>query len=297
MISTTLFLLTFFTLLNFTSMDLLSTRAPISTERQRTPTTVSSHELLNQTNARVNGTIPRVVSRCELMHLICHFPKPSFQSSHSNLSASSTIQSRFTGNVFTTAVPLRNHLFTSNHSYNLSNIKPPILPSSSPQMILSDQDRHAACTYFSMICQPPTDVDANINIAVAVFGVLTCLLNSFVIGRILSQNIKKVHQSKVFFFNMALADVYYGLSSVFYVLGAFELIDFEGVEKEHIVQWLTVSISFSSFTSLSHVLLITVDRFMATTFPLIHKIYVTRRKIILAVAFMSFLSLVLENWV
>ena len=144
-----------------------------------------------------------------------------------------------------------------------------------------------------MICQPPTDVDANINIAVAVFGVLTCLLNSFVIGRILSQNLKKVHQSKVFFFNMALADVYYGLSSVFYVLGAFELIDFEGVEKEHIVRWLAVSLSFSSFTSLSHVLLITADRFMATTFPLIHKVYVTRRKIILAVAFMWILSLVL----
>ena len=84
---------------------------------------------------------------------------------------------------------------------------------------------------------------------------------------------------------MAVADLYYGFVSFIDMLLVLEVIvQTMSIEKqEQIHDWKITGITLSFNSSLFHILLITLDRFVATTFPLFHKVHVRKNKIIATV--------------
>lgn len=134
---------------------------------------------------------------------------------------------------------------------------------------------------------PPLSIDDSTGVkhlimSMGCFGLAAFLLNSFVICRLLYQCMKgKIHRSKLLFFSLAFADMYFGVFCVVYMLKRLKLIKIENTTKHRQIEkvWRDTSIILSLNSSLIHVIMITVDRYLATAFPLFHKVHVTRCKI------------------
>ena len=118
------------------------------------------------------------------------------------------------------------------------------------------------------------------NITLCVTGVISILLNGFVICRILYKNIKTLHHSKLYYFSLAIADLIFGLSCFIRSLWFLSVIT---VDYEVFGSWWMIAVPTSVICSLFHVIVITIDRFIALKFPLIHQRKITRVKVIISI--------------
>ena len=277
-----------------------------ATNNTSTANTTTIANTNNRTSSRATTKViryptPTHTNKCIFLRLMCqlYIPSPGPPSNHQHNNSLQSLADNFT--------TLHPYMLTTRSSY-LTNLTMnyTTMPPSSPRFHLPQHisrlnpfhprvpSHHRACEIYHEFCKSLKD-DYNLHVAVAVFGTLSFLLNSFVIYRIISQNIRIVHQSKIYFLSMAVADLYYGFVSFIDMLLMTEVIKHTGSAKQQsqIHDWKFTSQTVSFNASLFHILVITFDRFMATTYPLFHKVHMTRKKVFAMVCCTWMLALLL----
>ena len=135
------------------------------------------------------------------------------------------------------------------------------------------------------------DIIKQIDKAIFVLTVTSFLLNGFVLFRILHQNITKVHHAKLFFLSLAISDLLCGCSCLCFCLENLNIIPHIPINVMSL--WWDIMTQLACLSSLFHVIIITVDRFIATKYPIKHKIKVTKRKAIYSILALWVTSIVI----
>ena len=145
------------------------------------------------------------------------------------------------------------------------------------------------------------DLLKDVSVLICVFGALAFVLNLFVIYQILRKGICKVHPAKLYFLSLAIADLLFGFVCLVSSLFILEIIKIQTGQTSFpdvIIIFFVIS-ALTFLSSLFHILLITLDRFIATTFPIHHKIHFTRKKVIVSIVISWIISscvISTEHW-
>ena len=126
-----------------------------------------------------------------------------------------------------------------------------------------------------------------------VLGMLGFVFNVFVIIRILYQGLRKVHLSKLYLFSLAVSDMLFGGTCFLYVVFAEGIIKVSNPRPLSI--WFVVMGGLSFNSSLLLIILLTIDRFIAIRFPVLHKVKVTRKKVIVSVITVWLISIFITS--
>ena len=229
-------------------------------------------------------------SPCQMVEMICSFLNPPHRGQSPPIYPTTNFSEEF---VPTTPYWMTTAVSTTKNTDSKINIttnttSPP--PRPRPRLPFTPEK---ACILYKAYCVQRIHAD-RLNATLGGLGLMAFFLNMFVIIRILMDNLSRAHHSKIYFFSMAFADLYFGFCSVLHTLRYFEIL----VPKEKSIDkifgdWWSTSVTLTFYSSLFHVVAITVDRFMATTYPLIHKVHVNRPKVVFLVVIVWLLALIL----
>lgn len=122
-----------------------------------------------------------------------------------------------------------------------------------------------------------------------ILGILGFAFNIFVIIRLLLQDIRRVHLSKLYIFSLAVSDLLFGGTCFLYILFVEGVVEIKDVRPLSI--WFVLMGGLSFTCSLLTIILITADRFLATTYPFIHKVKVTRTKVLVSILIVWIVSM------
>ena len=125
--------------------------------------------------------------------------------------------------------------------------------------------------------EPQTERKARMYLLPIVLGGVAVFLNIFVAYRILTRNRRVVQRQKLFFLSLAIADGLFGLHFCSHLLSEIE----EHMKIIEVFERTTFGLSFIS--GVLHIMALTTDRFLATRYPLKHKVKMTRQKIIMII--------------
>ena len=121
------------------------------------------------------------------------------------------------------------------------------------------------------------------------------LLNVFVIIRIMGQGLRRSHFSKLFYLSLAVTDlVMAGCSLGYAVKSVLKFRSIFIVQKGTMIWYGATGIAWLAITSnLFHVVAITADRFVATTFPFTYRTLLTRTRVSIGIGCIWMISAVL----
>ena len=118
-----------------------------------------------------------------------------------------------------------------------------------------------------------SDIRKHLSWAMFVFGVSAALLNVTIIVRILKVGLKKIHRVKVYFGSLAIADLIFSFGIIGHWLLTRNYIKLTTIDEINIAMYWWRSTQGLSFVSnVLHVIVITIDRFIATKYPILHRI-------------------------
>ena len=145
---------------------------------------------------------------------------------------------------------------------------------------MSNKKEHLFCK--NLIWSKEQNKTKNFHKSSCVIGALSIIgsvLNILVLARMISQDPRRSHFSKLYYLSLAVADFIVATCSIGYVFVFTNVVD---MDRGSAFWYLSIGIAWVSITaSLLHIVFITTDRFVATMFPLFHHNHrdIMRRKI------------------
>lgn len=132
--------------------------------------------------------------------------------------------------------------------------------------------------------------------AMFVIGTTSVVLNFIVIVRILRTGVKKVPRGKLYFLSLAVADMLFSFGVIAHWLLTRGYINVKtDTEKRIAINWWRANQGLSFVSNLFHIIVITIDRFLATKYPIKYRTSANQRNAVMVIALIWTISALISS--